>query len=54
VTLDHVPDGHGGFVQRVGSVDGRGDVAGFDEFGERDEVFRVFRVDHSAEFLADE
>ena len=46
--VDHVLDGRGGFAQRVGPVDDRGDLAGLDELLEDDEVLRVLRVDERA------
>jgi tetracycline repressor-like protein len=37
--------GRRGLGKRVGPVDGRGDLAGLDEFGERDQVRRVREID---------
>src|ERR1035438_460275 len=54
VAVPHVLDGRGGLAQRVGPVDDRPDLAGLDELGEREQVWRVLRADQRGQRLAGE
>jgi hypothetical protein len=54
VALLHVPDGLGGLAQRVGPVDGRGDLPGFDELLEDEHVLVVLLGDQRRQLLVHE
>jgi hypothetical protein len=54
VSLFEIPDGLGNLGERVGPVDDRCDLPGFDELGEDDQVLVVLRGHERAQLLAHE
>src|SRR5215210_3279492 len=54
VPFYQIPDGLGDLAQRVGSVDDRCDLPGFDELLEDDQILVVLLVDERAQLLAHE
>jgi hypothetical protein len=52
VAVPHVLDGRGGLAQRVGLVHDCHDLAGLDQFGEREQVRCVLRADQGGLGLA--
>jgi hypothetical protein len=54
VAVAHVLDGCGGLAERVGLVDDWPDLAGLDQFGEREQVRCVLRADQRGQRLAGE